>query len=141
MILGFKTTHNGRFTLFAQKVLANVSPTYKADFIPKTHTIRKGRRWKAGDKIHMATGVRTPKYTQFNKGLAGLDTVISVQEIQIKNMFNDRDGIFVDGRKLDDKEIILLAMNDGFNSVDELWDWFPMQDFEGQIIHWTSLKY
>jgi hypothetical protein len=33
-----------------------------------------------------------------------------------------------------------LATNDGFDTVDEFFQWFN-EDFTGKIIHWTDLKY
>lgn len=138
MILGFKTHHNGKQTFFVEKIMASVRDNGS---IPKIHTIRNGNRWKEGMRIHMATGVRTPFYRQFNDNVPELQTVIGIQSIQIKNIFDDRQGIWIDGRLLLQEEINLLAVNDGFNSPDQLWNWFTMQDFEGQIIHWTNFKY
>lgn len=33
-----------------------------------------------------------------------------------------------------------IAINDGFDSVDDFFSWFK-DDFTGKIIHWTNLKY
>ena len=51
----------------------------------KIHTIRedKPRRWKAGNKIHFATGVRTKHYDQFHAGVC-----VSVQAIVLVNHGN-----------------------------------------------------
>jgi hypothetical protein len=39
-------------------------------------------------------------------------------------------------------EIEELAINDGFDSVADFWDYFSSYgDFEGRIIHWTDLTY
>lgn len=140
MVLGFKThLPNGKPTGFKSKILAGVDSSI--ELIPKIHTIREGERWKPGMKIHMATGVRTPKYEQFNKEYPELQTVIHTQKIVIKNQFDDQAGVWIDDIKLGDREIIKLAMNDGFNSPTEFWRWFIWQDFYGQIIHWTNFKY
>ena len=142
MVLGFKTHFkNGVETKFSEKILACVLPAFKTQYIPKKHSIRKGNRWVAGDKIHMAYGVRSKKYWQFNFNILGLDKVISTQKILIRNRFNDRIGVLVDGRELSNFEIDQLASNDGFDTIDDFWDFFKGEHFRGQIIHWTDLKY
>jgi len=147
MILGFKTQWNGEFTQFVQKILACKFDKYRKDFIPKIHSIRKGQRWKAGDKIHMATGVRTTKYYQFNGGDIGLDVCKGVQLIHIDNnerlgkrvfIDTDEDSLFI--TQLTSEQIETLAKNDGFDSVEKFWEWFN-SDFTGQIIHWTDHVY
>lgn len=111
---------------------------------PKLHSIRPGNSWKSGMSIQMSYGVRTKKYEQFNKGIENLDKVHSVQLIEIKY------GIQVDhfisvivavnGRILDEQERTILALNDGFDSLESFYKWFN-KDFSGQIIHWTDLYY
>ncbi len=51
-------------------------------------------------------------------------------------------GVYVkvDGRLLDKDEIHRLANKDGFYNILEFFNWFNT-DFDGQIIHWTDLKY
>jgi len=70
-----------------------------------------------------------------------------VQSIQIDN--NDRLGkrVFVSREsdpilnfQLTEHEIAKLAWNDGFDSVSDFWNYFN-EDFYGQIIHWTDLRY
>jgi hypothetical protein len=39
-----------------------------------------------------------------------------------------------------DEEMIRLARNDGFDSVEDFFSFFP-EDFKGKIIHWTDLRY
>lgn len=114
MILGFKP-------IFVDKI--------KSD--SKIHSIRKGNRWKPGAKIHFATGVRTKKYKQF-----GLGECIRVQSIEI---YFPSGNVLIDGNFFFDKE--RLAKNDGFNSFDEMLDWFGKDGIKGQIIHWTNYKY
>lgn len=152
MILGFKTQINGNPTHFVQKILACKLEEYKKDFIPKIHSIRKGKRWKAGNVIHMATGVRTKKYFRFNGDGIGLDVCKAVQTIEIKEIaitdsnycyVTEDHKIFtvtVDGWKFTRDGIKILAFNDGFESAEDFFKWFD-KDFEGQIIHWTDFKY
>lgn len=90
---------------------------------PKLHTIREGNRWKAGDLMHMAYGVRTKNYQQFNKGIQELERVKSVQKIEIKwykdtseiGKFATTIGIKHNDVKMcfDGKECIHVTFSDG----------------------------
>lgn len=151
MILGFKEYFNNdlkRPTYFREKILAvfpiilTVNPPITIR--PKLHSIRKGNRWKAGNSIQMATGVRTKRYKQFNKRIERLEKCISVQIIEIvyaePNVHLWPMWIKVDGRSLDKVEVCHLATNDGFDSVSDFLTYFN-DHFTGQIVHWTDLKY
>lgn len=147
MILGFKTHINGKPTFFPEKIKACTVLSYRAQYEPKLHTIRKGKRWKKGMKMHMATGVRTNNYHQFNGGAVGLEYCLSVQFIQIDNneingrrVFVEDDGDDTFPKTLSEAEIRTLALNDGFASVDDFWSFFQGR-FTGQIIHWTTMRY
>ena len=153
MILSFKTHINNKPTNFVEKILNNV----------KVHTIRKTNRY-TGKTLHMANGVGTKHYNQFNKNRPDLQTGISDQFIKIlrcdelphkmrmaDDVFQTNvniDGIVyptcfkikIDTRYLDVKEMKLLAKNDGFDSLNDFFNWFN-QDYEGYITHWTNLRY
>ena len=142
MLLGFKTKINGNPTYFVEKILACFNDHFAKTFRPKKHTIRRGKRWKKGMKLHFATGVRTKACHQFaGYSIGFLEYCISTQDIIVKNFFDDRAGVMVDGMALSDAEIQELALNDGFDTVDAFWDFFSGECFEGQLIHWTDLKY
>ena len=102
----------------------------------KIHTIREDvhNRWKEGMKMHMATGVRTKKYHQFNEKIC-----LSTQKIEIIHQ-NCIKIIKINNRKLKLSELYILAKNDGFANYDDFYFWFD-KDFTGKIIHWTNLKY
>lgn len=124
MILGFKPE-------FQEPILKGT----------KIHTIRedKPNRWKAGNKIHFATGVRTKKYNQFKLGKC-----VSVQQIEItrpiwSEYLNDA-VVKIDGKTLTQEQQQQLAYNDGFSNLLSFWLWFN-EDFKGKIIHWTDFKY
>lgn len=124
MILGFKPE-------FQEPILKGT----------KIHTIRedKPNRWKAGNKIHYATGVRTKKYNQFKLG-----ECVSVQQIEItrpiwSEYLNDA-VVKIDGKTLTKEQQQQLAYNDGFSNLLSFWLWFN-EDFKGKIIHWTDFKY
>lgn len=105
----------------------------------KIHTIRedKSNRWQIGRIMHMATGVRTKKYSQFYE-----DTCKSIQRIKIirTSDYLNETIVEIDGRKLTEHEVQQLAWNDGFVNLIDFWMWFS-EGFEGKIIHWTDLKY
>lgn len=115
----------------------------------KIHTLREDKqgRWKAGNKIHMATGVRTKDYDCFME-----DDCEAVQKIEIKylkvfriyHIFVKIDGsIFytdIGPSKNETSAMEQLAKNDGFDSIEDFFKWFNT-DFSGVIIHWTDFLY
>ena len=115
----------------------------------KIHTIRedKPNRWKSGNKIHFATGVRTPNYKCFKEGKCA-----SIQNIKIKHCLGYSE-IRIDGticfqifhHGLGDiyewsTDFEKFVKNDGFNNIEDFFKWFNT-DFEGKIIHWTKFNY
>ncbi len=104
-------------------------------FIPKIHTIRQDpkNRWKAGNKIHFQVNPYRPSMFQF----APVLEVFSTQKIKILPRF---ETVWVDGGFILDEQIAELAINDGFDSIDDFWEYFN-DEFEGKIIHWTNYKY
>jgi len=130
MVLGFTTKFpDGRETHFQQQIETGL----------KIHTIRNGKRWKAGMKIHFATGVRTKKYNCFKEGVC-----ISVQDIRIEKKRGDL-YFYIDDRFVNGWEVQFVSANDGLHQND-LHEWFgsdlkDREAFEGQIIHWTNHKY
>ena len=131
MILGFKPQ-------FEDKIIRG----------EKIHTIRAdpGGRWKSGNKIHFATGVRTKKYRQFKEGICtGVQSItINYSGIEfgegnyLETNFPD---IKIDGRRIEKlEERRKLALLDGFNSIPQLHQFFS-QSFAGKIIHWTDYRY
>lgn len=121
---------------------------------PKLHTIRedKSNRWKAGNDIHFVINNRTKNRLQFApiikcKGTQYIsiiyiddypivylgDTQESCMPFYWENPYDSEDGYGVEQMKE-------LAMNDGFNSIEDFFKYFD-SDFIGKIIHWTDLKY
>lgn len=108
----------------------------------KWHTIRKGNRFKKGDKLHMIVYNRTKNRFQFCPVLECTGT----QDIFMTYAHNNIIEMSIDGTYFYDRERV--ALNDGFDSYDEFFYFFyqaimkdPDQSFSGQIIHWTNLKY
>ena len=169
MILGFRTQINGKPTNFVSKIwegfLQLGIPFNANEFLelsekalpegyiiktypPKIHTIRedKTNRWKPGVMIDYFINVRTKNMFRF----APKVPVISTQKLEIifysdrEVLINDlplkRKIIIDDKRHLKDYEVIELAKNDGFDSVDDFFNYFN-DDFTGKIVHWTDKKY
>lgn len=121
------------------------------DMQQKLHTIRKGSRWKVGDKIHFQIWTGKPYRSKVFR-FAPIINAKSVQEIKIiAYTENVAASIRVDGKLLGFfhpnsenhhkyPELNYLAINDGFEDVKSFFKWFD-KDFEGHIIHWTDLKY
>lgn len=147
MILGFSKYikpkgGTRRETNFEKKVLDGT----------KKSTIRLDpkRRWKAGRTIQFATGVRTKHYNCFKEGICTGTQEIEIThkplyakveidgilfgDIHYTGTINDMNGCIYNGK------LRTLAWNDGFNNIEEFFDWFD-KDFKGVIIHWTDLKY
>lgn len=115
---------------------------------PKVHTIREDKKnnWKPGNDIHFVINNRTPDRFQF----APVIKCVSVQNFKISyHIIKNWDGtikndnapmIRIDGRVLNGTEAKDLALNDGFDSLEDFLSWFN-KDFNGKIIHWTDLKY
>lgn len=150
MILGFKSVFPwGEATGFIDKIIACV---YPSKYAPKRHTIRGGQRFKAGDWLHMATGVRTKKYSQFNKGIYDLAKVKSVQRFDLTFRSKDVVALYIDKKlkyckngdhvfECEPGWLKTFAVNDGFNDVDQFFRWFKQSVRNGQVIHWTETKY
>lgn len=111
----------------------------------KIHTIRadKPNRWKPGMLIHFAKGVRTKNYINFHMGFCH-----SVQRINIEYVPYEGNTkglvadvfVSIDGRRLNNEEVRVLAKNDGFQSASDFLNFFD-KDFTGKIIHWTDFRY
>ena len=115
---------------------------------PKLHTIRedKSNRWKAGNYIHFVINNRSKNRFQF----APVIKCLSVQKIRI--LWDDEEPCVYLWKSdnvgfmpfaysgYNEKGLLNLAQNDGFESIDDFFKWFD-SDFTGKIIHWTDLKY
>jgi len=152
MILSFKKKFrwidpNGKFlnTNFEQKILERT----------KIHTIREDPtdRWKAGNKINFVTGARSKNYNEFYLG-----ECYSVQYISIRHsLMNGKKHIVVtvgdtpqDPKVLyngarnnptQHENVLQLAKNDGFDSIENFFKFFRKDIFVHKLIHWTDFKY
>lgn len=129
-------------------------PSSEYKWTHKLHTIRKGNRWKVGDKIHMVINNRTRDRFQF----APVMEAKSVQEIEI-DYYDIYREVRVNNKLIyreeqpfdeveeyeysDEFETVLdrLVRNDGFESVEQFFTYFST-DFKGQIVSWVdSIEY
>lgn len=119
----------------------------KKDFYPKGHTIRKGDRWKAGDKFDAAVWYDRPYASK--QIIIGMDipivrtykfdvlvypsyALINLDGRPITRKTKEEDRIVWDGLR----NLKTIALNDGLETQDFIsWFQFPTE-FHGQIIVW-----
>ncbi len=103
----------------------------------KKHTIRKDKKdcWGYGANIHFEGLNQENKTHRF----APVIQVKSTQKIKLIRE-NGSFQLSIDGEYKSRNVMEEFAKNDGFNSIEELYE-FLKGDFEGKIIHWTYLKY
>ncbi|SHF96843.1 hypothetical protein SAMN05444008_11534 [Cnuella takakiae] len=117
---------------------------FKQQFVPyilsgiKIHTIRTDphNRWRQGMKMHMATGVRTRDYEQFN-----LEVVRSIQKVEIRHYPKGKKIVAIDEDPI--KTLVMLKQlvhNDGFLTTSDFFAWFNC-NYKGKILHWTPFQY
>ena len=100
---------------------------------PKFHTIRKGNRWKVGDKF-------SPRIWS-GKPYCSKQLTFSA-DIEIKKVFSfTKDLIspnfYLNGIKVTENDLYEIALNDGLELPDLLsWFQYP-KPFNGQIICWS----
>jgi hypothetical protein len=135
MILAFKKTFpDSTATDFENKILQG----------SKIHTLREGERWQEGYFIHMATGVRTKKYNQFNTAREDLQKCKNTQEVFMTyNKYGALEVTIDDDLYLMQSQIDSLIRNDGLIREQFIAWFFPKGKdvWSGQIIHWTDFKY
>jgi hypothetical protein len=99
--------------------------------LSKRQTIRgyRKRPFVVGDKLMLYTGMRT-KLSHFLIE----STAIAVQDIKI-----EEDSVYLDDCELDEENLLKLAKDDGFESIDDFFDFFcsvHKLPFQGQLIKW-----
>jgi hypothetical protein len=165
MILSFKTKINGKHTYFVEKIWKSLqsvdlseyfahidgkylAPTNKrGDFNAKLHTIRTDEkdRWETGVLIDFFINARQKNMFRFAPRIP----VVSRQRIYMSYAFNDVIEITIGKKYIADfKEKEQLAINDGFDSYEDFFNYFyPIikssknEFYKGKIIHWTDLRY
>lgn len=108
-----------------------MNPEILKDY-PKKHTIRKGKRWKVGDKFSPRVWSGPPYRSK---------QIIIAPDIEIKRIIEisvDKNGeVFLDGERLNHiVNCVELAHNDGLQVMDfALW---LNNSFDGQILIWDE---
>lgn len=108
---------------------------------PKLHTIRRDldNEWQAGMDIQLVINLNTTDEFQFAPTLK----CQSVQRIEIdySNLINENGPVvFIDYELVDKETLVKLVINDGFPTVEDFFLYFN-EDFSGNLIHWTPLRY
>lgn len=115
---------------FINSIHADVTAT-------KNHTIRRGKRWKAGDFFSPRIWSGVPYQSK---------QIILTPDLEVKKVFDfemDINGAYsVNGKYLDKELYPTLALNDGLTE-EELFNWFmpnynKPKEFIGQIICWNE---
>jgi hypothetical protein len=106
----------------------------------KVHTIRadKGNRWKVGSKIHFWSG--NPRNTRAAEKPYpfGIGIVSRIDQIKIHPL---RNYIIIGGIRFSDPmELYEIAINDGFETWEEMKTFFP-DVFEGKLIFWKNCNW
>lgn len=103
----------------------------------KIHTMREDvkNRWRVGMGMQLCYGVRTKQFEMW------ADTECkAIQIVNIKYSGSAIPEITIDGRLCHALEIVMLAINDGFDSLDDFLAWFD-KDGEYKLLHWTDFIY
>lgn len=123
--------------LFFNKLCITLNPTpiwiesnFKKKILSgqKIHAIKQDQEnsWSLFEPIEFCE-INKP---EFMKGICK-----GIQDIKI-----DDKNIFIEGCRLNKKQIELLSKNDGFDCIEHFFTYFQGR-YEGKIIHWTEFKY
>ena len=104
---------------------------------PKLHTIRRDQSdlCKKGMDIEPVVSDDSPSQLQF----APILKCLNIQRITIEYQ-EAKIVVTVDGRILSYEEGENLAVNDGFDNLEDFYAYFDYS-FKGKLIHWTELVY
>lgn len=165
MILPFSTQLNGKPTHFVEKIWEGIFKGIQINYEglqigqkalpknyiinthkPKLHSFRedKNNRWKSGVMIDFFINTRTKDMFRFAPRIP----VVRTQKVEIMYKTAKLE-IYIDDKlystycqreKKYDNKLLVLSQNDGFDTVEEFFEYFNTY-FSGKIIHWTDLKY
>jgi hypothetical protein len=111
---------------------------FKKQFAPlvkagvKRQTIRafRSRPFRKSDYLYLYTGMRTKTCEKLGETVAQVVSEITITEENVK----------INGEILSQDTLTMLALADGFDSVDEFYDFFRLSHglpFHGQLIQWN----
>jgi hypothetical protein len=119
---------------------------------PKIHTIRedKNNRWKPGTMIDFFINVRKKDMYRFAPRIPVLSTqkieiiwLNEIRSLELSKLAPKRLNyveVIVDDNVLEFEEMKILSLNDGFDTIEEFFEYFN-ENFKGKIIHWTDKRY
>lgn len=129
----------GQPTGFLNKILAGLNRKDQIEnlttyFQPKYHTIRKGERWKVGDKFSPRVWTDLPYKSKH------IEICEDLTITRIYPFIVTKGSYILNGKTLTLSELKEVAANDGLQ-VDDFELWFE-SPFIGQLICWTDkVKY
>lgn len=155
----------GKETYFRKKIWAMLIPNSSAEIMyewgidygekvkyaePKFHTIRRGNKYKAGDIVSPISVDQNGNEFQFAPEME----IISIQDISIRyekmasgewvhiviGGINGMDLPYFFTEDYNNSRLEAFIKNDGFESPEQFFKYFN-EDFEGQILHFTDLRY
>ena len=143
-------TRKGEPTWFVEKVFAGLAETMFGEFkipehfidwdwheyyngIPKYHTIRAGHRFKVNDWFSPRIWSGRP-YNSKQITIGPDLQVKKVWDFDIEPLAGD---FLLSGHPVKIEQLREIAMNDGFDNLDDFESWFP-REFRGQIICWNE---
>lgn len=111
----------------------------------KIHTIRRDIEGKAKpgetlllhDNLPIANG---SNHHGFDFKSCVSTQTITITYIKLFPWYITGPVVKVDDRSLTPLEVHTLAVNDGFDNIEQFYNWFNT-NFSGKIIHWTDKKY
>lgn len=124
---------NFNMKLLKPFALPKHQPSFK-EFEPKLTTIREGNNWKVGDFFQ-------PKYWT-GKPYASKQEFIRIEPLQVKKTYKfeiTKKGDYkLNGKKIKYDKLKIIALNDGFEHLDDFEQWFSKKTFKGQLITWSE---
>lgn len=124
---------------FVQSDIASQFPKDFDQYHQKIHTLRfdPHNRWHVDSKVQMVYGNRTKNRIQFAPTIPCTDVSI------VKIVHAAKWGppcVFIEDSMLTAEEVELLALNDGFDSVDDFYRYFSI-GCKLKLIQWTNFRY
>lgn len=108
----------------------------------KIHSLREDihDRWQIGTKIHFYIWARTKRAVCFGIGeVKAIQYAVINAKLQRIYILEQKDGLG-HARELLGVDLATFVLNDGFESLEQFWDYFS-ESKTYKIIHWTSFKY
>lgn len=143
----YKTELSDHWVTYQKMFRENTVP------LPKFHTIRKGNRWKVGDKFSPRVWSGLPRRSKQITFAPDIE-IVKIWDFEIRNEYSISDILvnkiifatndFIDFAELGNQsKLAEIAENDGL-SIADFCSWFELndrekiKDFQGQILCWNK---